>query len=1211
MKLKPLFLVSVVALMFAAGLARAEDDTERQQKILETRMKMAAAKFLVRNGKKEEAAAMVRALFPNGPSGGETALEYYHIVGSTSEGWDEARSGLEKLVKAEPYVMLYRRELAKHLITREATRRAGIRILATMARQPDADKQLTMEVWQGALALLGSGSGDAQMYREYLAVDPANMEIRERFVKAQQGSLKPKPAASKPSATVQHRGLTLLEEGNLEEAERVLAEAREKSLDDPEITGGLGLIRLRQGRHAEAKELFERALGLDADNRSKWESLAATATFWKLMGESSAARDAKNPDIAEDKVRAALRLEPDNAEGLALLGGILSDRGNLAEAEKHYRESLRLDPANGSAIRGLSGLLSGQGRRADILALLDSLGGEQAATKYAYIRAGVLRDEADIHSAAGRTAEAEALLKKALQLAPEMPWVRFDLARLYQKQGLPVQGRVLMKDGLEAAPGDPQMLYANALFLVGLDEADDALLLLDKISPAERTPSILSLRQKAEIQLLIRKAGALEKDGRRSEALALMERAGADAGDDPEFVSIVANAWMRRSEPLRATGLMRSLLKRQASPPVGLRLRFASLLNWAEQDEELVSLLGQLAEEKELSGEQRKELLRLQSSAGIRRADALRKGGNHVAAHKVLVTVLEQNPEDFYVRLALARVEREAGNVAAARWEIETVLTATHADDLDVRLNVASQLIDMNDMATARQIADQLMETTVGNNARVLILFGRIAKAGRRYDEAMGYFRQAKAAEAREAESRMNSPVNAALALMLKIDDEIYFAPIAAPVEKQLGDITRKEEGISLKIAERLGDVVAGPFAMAGQLVFPEQPLQTEAEEEIAYMERRREGRLTAGYDIRSKPGTAGVSAFTATELPIEVRIPLGYSGHAMVHVDPVSADAGTLLPNDIYTLNRYGQIQALAPAGIAGVLRQSARGVAVAVGYETDDWRADIGTTPLGFPVQDIVGGFKTYRSAEPFYYYADLSRRPVTSSLVSYAGARDPVSGEVWGGVRSNGGDLRVGFERGRFDAYVGLGYHLLTGKNVQTNTQLELRTGINRAFIKEEGMRLFAGFVLTHWRYRDDLSYYTFGHGGYYSPQTYYSLATPVSWDGRTGRWSYLLKGSVSASTSYVKDMPFYPARADLQALAGNPYHTGGSGHGMGYSLGGALEYQATPHLFIGGRIEIDRSEYYTPNFATFYLRYMFDPHTGPVPYPPTPVKPYSRF
>jgi len=259
--------------------------------------------------------------------------------------------------------------------------------------------------------------------------------------------------------------------------------------------------------------------------------------------------------------------------------------------------------------------------------------------------------------------------------------------------------------------------------------------------------------------------------------------------------------------------------------------------------------------------------------------------------------------------------------------------------------------------------------------------------------------------------------------------------------------------------------------------------------------------------------GTLKITSVRGAGTEIEVRIPLGYSGHAMVHVDPVSADAGTLLPNDIYTLNRYGQIQALAPAGIAGVLRQSARGVAVAVGYETDDWRADIGTTPLGFPVQDIVGGFKTYRSAEPFYYYADLSRRPVTSSLVSYAGARDPVSGEVWGGVRSNGGDLRVGFERGRFDAYVGLGYHLLTGKNVQTNTQLELRTGINRAFIKEEGMRLFAGFVLTHWRYRDDLSYYTFGHGGYYSPQTYYSLATPVRWDGRTGRWSYLLKGSGS--------------------------------------------------------------------------------------------------
>lgn len=1229
-------------LMFASWPAYSIDATARQQQMAEYRKKIATAKILARAGKKKEAAAMMRSLFPSGPPGGEIALEYYRIIGSTPEGWGEAKTGLEKLVMAEPYVMLYRRELATHWTTREATRHAGIRALAALAGQPDADKHLTMKAWRDALSMLGGSAGDMRLYREYLAVDPANTEVRERLAKAQRGEDKRQRRTRELLARQQ--GLNLLDAGHSDEAERVLAKALEKSPKDPQIVGGLGLVRLRQGRHAEAQEFFKRALELDAGGRSKWKGLIATANFWRLMRESSAARDEKKLDIAEERVREALRLDPGNADGIALLGGIYADRGDLPEAEKLYRESIGRDPASGAALRGLvgmAGLMSKQGRRAEAMALLDSLGEKHGefAGKYASVRAGILRDDADTLLAAGRTEEAIAALGNALSLAPGEPWVRFDLARLYQKKGSPEQGRALMAEGVNIAPDDPQMLHASALFLAGQDEADEALLRLEKIPPAARTESMLRLHRKMVIQSQIRQAAALYRTGNRADSLAILEHAGYDAGDDPEFVNSVANAWVERGDPSHAVDMMRDLLARKSPLPTALRVRYALLLNRVEQDGELSSLLEQLAAE-ELSGREREDLGYLQASLSIRRADARRKTGDYAGAREALAPALERDPENTDLlmalarvhvsarepeqarlvyrrvidhspknvdaRLALAKVMRETGDGIAARQEIEMVLAVTPADDLDVRLDVADWLVDMKDMAIARQVTAQLTAATAGNNAHVLVLLGRIAKIDGRYDEAMGYFRQA-----REAEARMSSPMHAALALMLKMDDEIHSSPAAAPAGKQLEDMSREKKGISLKIAGRLGDVVTGTLAMAGQPAFPEQPLQTEAEEEIARMERRREGHVSAGYDIRSKPGTAGVSAFTTTELPIEARIPLGYSGHALVHIDPVSADAGTLSPNDLYTLDRYGQIQALAPAGIAGVPRQSARGVAVAVGYETDDWRADIGTTPLGFPVQDIVGGFKTYRSAEPFYYYADLSRRPVTSSLVSYAGARDPVSGEVWGGVRSNGGDFRVGFERGRFDAYVNLGYHLLTGKNVQTNTQFELRTGINREFLLEEDMRLSAGIVLTHWRYRDDLSYYTFGHGGYYSPQTYYSLATPVRWDGRTGRWSYLLKGSVSASASHVKDMPFYPARADLQALAGNPYYTGGSGHGMGYSLGGALEYQATPHLFIGGRIEIDRSEYYTPNFATIYLRYMFDPHTGPVPYPPAPVKPYSRF
>jgi hypothetical protein len=367
---------------------------------------------------------------------------------------------------------------------------------------------------------------------------------------------------------------------------------------------------------------------------------------------------------------------------------------------------------------------------------------------------------------------------------------------------------------------------------------------------------------------------------------------------------------------------------------------------------------------------------------------------------------------------------------------------------------------------------------------------------------------------------------------------------------------------------------------------------------------------VSAGVDYLGKSGTPGISNLRAVELPVEVRIPAGNIGETFFHVDPVGVSAGKLQFDDLYNLLQYGKLQALAPGGISNAPAQSARGTAIAVGYETDGVSIDIGSTPLGFPVTDIVGGLKLSRSLAAFSYSAEIARRPVTSSLLSYAGVRDPVSGEVWGGVRSFGATLRLGYERGRFDTFLDLGYYLLTGRNVANNRELALRTGFNWEFIQKGDTRLSAGLALTHWRYRENLRYYSFGHGGYYSPQSYYSLALPFRWTGRGERWSYLLRASVSVSSSNEKEMPYYPTDPSLQSL-GNPVYTGGYGHGSGYSVGGALEYLIAPQLFGGARFGIDRSAYYTPNFASLYLRFAFDSHRGNVPFPPDPVKPYSRF
>jgi tetratricopeptide (TPR) repeat protein len=933
--------------------------------------KLALIRLLARAGKHEEAAAGMRALYPNGPPEGDPALEYYRIIGNTAKGWSEAKTGLEKLVKAKPNDTRYRLALASHLIVRPATRRAGIRTLAAMAKakQPGVDKRQVLDAWQSALVALERSPGNIGLYREYLALDPGNAAVRNELAAVQRAE----------------------------------------------------------------------------EERQPW----------------------------------------------------------------------------------------------------------------------LLRDKADEQLKEGHPEEAIATLKHALQLAPANPWVRFDLSRLYQKQGDKKQGRALMEEGMSVAPDDADMLHACALYLGLQDDADEALRLLDKIPAKERTPSIIRLKQKMAIQSQLQQAKALARDGRRNDAQAALERAGTAAGDDAELANDVANAWLDMGETSRGMSLLRRLLAQQSSPTVDLRLRYATLLNRTEHDDELAPLLDQLASDKKLSGTEKEDIRYLQSSLAARRADNLRHAGDyagasaalapalqldpentdllmaqarvHAAAHQpeqaraIYQQILERTPGDIGARLALAKAMGEAGDKAAAQREMAAVLANTPAADLDGRMAIAGWYAGMDDLAAARTVVEQLKKISP-DNPRVLVQAGRIAKAEGHYGEAMDDFKQANAAD------------------------------------------------------------------------------------EIADLQRRRAGGyVTAGVDYLSKTdGASGISNLKVMEIPIEMRIPVGYGGgQAFVQVDPVSADAGTLQLTDLYNLRQYGKVLALAPSGVASAPAQTAHGTTLAAGYEGNGMRADIGTTPLGFPVSDVVGGIKWSDYTETTGFSFDLSRRPLTSSLLAYAGAHDPVSNEVWGGVRNTGISLHVSRDKGRLSGFADLGYYRLTGKNVLGNTESALRAGFDWSFIREEDMRLTAGLAFTGWHYRENLRYYTFGHGGYYSPQKYYSLAVPFRWTGRREHWSYLLQGSVSASASFEKDMPYYPISGALETLAGNPVFTGGKGHGTGWSLGGALERKFTPQLFGGVRLQIDRSDYYTPNFAILYLRFLFDAHTGTVPYPPEPVKAYSRF
>jgi tetratricopeptide (TPR) repeat protein len=363
---------------------------------------------------------------------------------------------------------------------------------------------------------------------------------------------------------------------------------------------------------------------------------------------------------------------------------------------------------------------------------------------------------------------------------------------------------------------------------------------------------------------------------------------------------------------------------------------------------------------------------------------------------------------------------------------------------------------------------------------------------------------------------------------------------------------------------------------------------------------------------VGQKGATPGQSNLAQIEAPTIVHFPIGYGKREIFfRADALSIGAGKLSDNDAAARAQFGTIAALRPS-LAPSGAQSGAGAALAVGYADDHWRIDIGTTPLGLPVVDVVGGVRWSRYTDSEGLSLDASRRPVNASLLSYGGARDPVTGAVWGGVRSNGFSFHLSEDIGPLAGFADFAHHWLIGRSVQGNEETTLRVGLGWLWRNDQILRLTTGVEFTEQRYDRDLRYFTFGQGGYYSPQKLTAPALVLDGWGSVGNWRYRLRGSVAAARSYESDSRWYPTNP---ALNDNfnfaPVFTGGSHHQLDYAMLAVADYQITPWLDLVGQTQVERTAYYRPDSFMFSLRYKFGGGDDEKGGPPGAVLPYSRY
>ena len=392
-----------------------------------------------------------------------------------------------------------------------------------------------------------------------------------------------------------------------------------------------------------------------------------------------------------------------------------------------------------------------------------------------------------------------------------------------------------------------------------------------------------------------------------------------------------------------------------------------------------------------------------------------------------------------------------------------------------------------------------------------------------------------------------------------------------------------------------------------------DDPLLNEIGRQLAEVNDEAAAQMVPNSTFRARSGSNGIERLREFGGGAEASVPVpGLGGELSARAQAVNLDTGRLeasTPN----LRRFGT-NPLALSGQGGAVTEaqaaalrprdtSLTGAALAVAYARNGLTVDVGSTPLGFREGTVLGGVEvTPRLSDTVQLRLRGERRSVTDSILSWSGLRDSASGASFGGVTRTTGRGQLEYFSGRVSGYAGGGYSAINGRNVADNSRVEASAGLGYALHRSPTSELTTGLDVTYLAYEKNLRNFTFGQGGYFSPQTYVNASIPLDYRERVGDFAYRLGASIGVANFREKSSSVFPNDPDLQAAlerqaAGDA--TVATAYGaqrattVTAGLRADIEYALTPTLRLGATARYDRSADFNESRALVYARYRFDP------------------
>ncbi|MGH7890131.1 MAG: cellulose synthase subunit BcsC-related outer membrane protein, partial [Thermodesulfobacteriota bacterium] len=333
---------------------------------------------------------------------------------------------------------------------------------------------------------------------------------------------------------------------------------------------------------------------------------------------------------------------------------------------------------------------------------------------------------------------------------------------------------------------------------------------------------------------------------------------------------------------------------------------------------------------------------------------------------------------------------------------------------------------------------------------------------------------------------------------------------------------------------------------------------------------------------FRHKSGTSGFSRLNEASIPLSLLHPFGSANNIRFSFitqwlssgdSPSSPFAGNFAPGETQERDLIDSLWVFTPE----------------IGFEREGYTKysfSVGVTPLNGTVYPVPTFFAEARRRG---WNVNIHQNSVRESILSYVGQEDPYGSREWGRVLKTGVNAEATFVPLSF-YWITLsgGYDYYWGNNVKQNNGIHGTISFGKTFDKNIG-NISLGVFVAGQHFQRNSDFFTFGHGGYFSPELLVIAGPTVSFETKPHETFWLSgQGSVGFLYFRTEDAPFFPLRSDKS----DGEFGGDSSSQLGFS--GKIEglKLLTPHFAGGLFSSINKSADFTEWSGGLTLRYYFD-------------------